>query len=91
MTSTYAESSQNANIKIQWSRDDISMKIIDFKNCKETLSQREFAKQAGVPRTTFQNWFNRMGKIDADPALVSFFESPAGVSFFIHLDSGPPF
>ncbi|SDU53069.1 DUF6399 domain-containing protein [Desulfobacula phenolica] len=81
MTSTYAESFQNANTKIQWPRDDISIKIIDFKNRKKTLSQREFAKQAGVPRTTFQNWYNRMDKIDADPALVSFFESPAGVNF----------
>jgi hypothetical protein len=81
MTPTYAESSQNANQKMNWSRDDVSMKVIDFKSRKEQLSQREFAKEAGIPRTTLQNWLNRMDKIDADPTLVSFFESPAGVNF----------
>ncbi len=81
MTSTYAESSHNANIKTKWPRDEVSMKIIDFKNCKEKLSQREFARDVGVPRTTLQNWLNRMDKIDEEPAIVAFFESPAGVKF----------
>ena len=82
MASTYAESSQNANnTKTKWSRDDVSTKIIDFKECKKALSQREFAKQAGVPRTTLQSWLTRMEGINADPALVSFFESPVGVNF----------
>lgn len=81
MTSTYAEFSQNAKTRTRWSRDDVSTKIIDFKECKKAFSQREFAKQAGVPRTTLQNWLARMDKIDADPVLVSFFESPVGVNF----------
>ena len=57
------------------------MKIIDFQSRKEKLSQRQFAKNTGVPRTTLQNWLNRMNRIDADPSTVSFFESPAGVEF----------
>ena len=81
MTSTYAESSQNTKLKTKWSRDDVSTKIIDFKECKKALTQREFARQSGVPRTTLQNWLTRMDKIDADPVLVSFFESPVGVNF----------
>jgi len=81
MTSTYAESSQNIKPKKKWSRDDVSTKIIDFKECKKALTQREFARQTGVPRTTLQNWLTRMDKIDADPVLVSFFESPVGVNF----------
>ncbi|WP_321494918.1 helix-turn-helix transcriptional regulator [uncultured Desulfobacter sp.] len=81
MTSTYAESFHNANIKTQWSRDEVSMKIIDFENRKGKLSQREFAMDVGVPRTTLQNWLNRMDKIDEAPAIVAFFESPAGVKF----------
>ncbi|NDY71997.1 hypothetical protein DO021_10775 [Desulfobacter hydrogenophilus] len=77
MTSTYAEYSQNAKAKKKWSRDEVSTKIIDFKECKKAFSQREFAKQAGVPRTTLQSWLTRM----EGPALVSFFESPVGVIF----------
>jgi len=88
MTSTYAESTQNANTRTKWSRDDVATKIIDFKSCKEILSQREFAKQAGVSRTTLQNWLTRMDKIDADPVLISFFESPVGVNFLHTLIQG---
>lgn len=81
MTITYSESSQKANLKKRWDRDDVSMKIIDFQTHKEKLSQREFAKDNGVPRTPLQNWLNRMNRIDADPSMVSFFESPVGVNF----------
>nr|WP_319392493.1 helix-turn-helix transcriptional regulator [uncultured Desulfobacter sp.] len=81
MTSAYAEYSQNAKPKTKWSRDDVSTKIIDFKECKKALTQREFARQTGVPRTTLQHWLTRMDKIDEDPLLVSFFESPVGVNF----------
>ena len=59
-------------------RDDGSMKIIDFQNCKEKLGQREFAKEGGVLRTTLQTWLNR---INVDPSMVTFLESPAGVKF----------
>jgi hypothetical protein len=81
MTTTYSESSQKVNLKNRWARDDVSIKVIDFQSRKEELSQREFAKETGVPRTTFQNWLNRMNRIDADPSMVVFFESPAGVKF----------
>ncbi len=67
--------------KNRWSRDDVSIKIIDFQTRKEKLSQREFAKETGVPRTTFQNWLDRMNRINAAPSMVAFFESPAGVHF----------
>ena len=69
---------------IRWARDDVSIKIIDFQSRKEKLSQRQFTKDTGVPRTTLQNWLNRLNRIDADPFTVSFFESPAGVEF-LHL------
>ena len=77
----YAIRSYYAKAKKKWPRDEVSTKIIDFKECKKAFSQREFAKQAGVPRTTLQSWLTRMEGIDADPALVSFFESPVGVNF----------
>lgn len=85
MTITYSENSKNANHKIKWSRDDVSQKIIDFESRKHKFSQREFAKETGVPRTTLQNWLNRKAQINADPELVDFLESPAGVRFLHNL------
>jgi len=84
MDSTYDDFSKNTNSKSQWSRDDVSNKVIAFTNRKEELSQRDFARQNGVPRTTLQHWLNRLDTIDADPALIIFLESPAGVDF-LHL------
>lgn len=55
VTITYYEAPQRANPKIKWSRDDISKKVIDFETRKLKFSQRKFAKNTGVPRTTFQN------------------------------------
>lgn len=84
MNSQYDDFPQNANGKIKWPRKDASAKVIDFINHKREISQREFARKNGVPRTTLQHWLNRINTIDADPAFIAFFESPAGVSF-LHL------
>jgi len=84
MNSKYDDFSQKANSKINWSRDDVSSKVIDFISHKEQLSQREFARKNNIPRTTLQHWLNRIDTIAADPALIAFLESPAGVNF-LHL------
>jgi len=47
----------------------------------EGASQRRFASEAGVARTTLQHWLGRRASLDASPAAVTFFESPDGVSF----------
>jgi hypothetical protein len=44
-------------------------------------SQRQFAAEAGIPRTTLQHWLGRREGVDASPAAVAFFESPEGVAF----------
>jgi hypothetical protein len=48
-------------------------------------SQRTFAQQAGVPRSTLQHWLKRKKELNADPALVAFFESPTGLAFLHRL------
>jgi Family of unknown function (DUF6399) len=48
-------------------------------------SQRAFAQTAGVPRSTLQHWLKRKHQIEADPALVAFFESPTGLAFLHRL------
>ena len=44
-------------------------------------SHRYLSEKIGVPRTTLQHWQERKNTIDADPEVVAFFESPAGVAF----------
>jgi len=44
-------------------------------------SQRQRAEALGIPRTTLQHWLERKDSIDADPALIEFFESPVGAAF----------
>jgi hypothetical protein len=48
---------------------------------RATPSQRAFAAQAGLPRSTVQYWRARPQRTAADPALVSFFESSVGLAF----------
>src|SRR4051812_14842753 len=48
-------------------------------------SQRAFAQTTGVPRSTLQHWLKRKRQIEADPALVAFFESPTGLAFLHRL------
>ena len=85
MGATYEELSEKANTKIQWDRDDVSSKIIDFTSRKKEISQRKFCEEQGIARTTFQVWLNRISNINADPAVISFFESPKGLEFLHQL------
>jgi len=84
MNSKYDDFFQKANSKSNWFRDDVSTTVIDFISYRDKFSQREFAKKNNVPRTTLQRWLNRINTIDADPDLIAFFESPAGINF-LHL------
>ena len=72
--------------KEHWSRAEIAEKMNDFKQgYQHTPSQRQLAKDLAIPRTTLQHWLKREESIDADPAIVTFFESPVGVVFLHRL------
>jgi Family of unknown function (DUF6399) len=66
-----------------WSRTQAAELVFQFEagHC----SQRAFAQQTGVPRSTLQHWLKRKHQIEADPALVAFFESPTGLAFLHRL------
>jgi hypothetical protein len=65
-----------------WSRKEVAENTVEFeKEYQRTLSQRQVAKGLEVPRSTLQYWLKRKSSIDADPEVVAFFESPAGVVF----------
>ncbi len=48
-------------------------------------SQRQVAEQLGVPRSTLQHWRQRQARLEAEPAVVRFFESPEGLMFLHRL------
>ncbi len=66
-----------------WDRRDSTQLLHDFEQerAEGGVSQRAFARERGVPRTTLQNWLERKATLDADAALVAFMESPVGLAF----------
>lgn len=72
---------------VYWKRDDVTKNVINFEDAKCRLwqSQRKWAKQNNVPRTTLQYWLKRKGAIDAPQSWIDFFESPDGLDFLHQL------
>jgi len=70
----------------QWKRSETVQHVTDFEvAAREATSQRAYAREHEVPRTTLQYWLERKGALDASPAMVAFFESPDGVAFLHRL------
>jgi uncharacterized membrane protein len=68
----------------QWSRKEIAEKLDEFEQGYASVpSQRQWAEELGIPRSTLQHWLQRKDGIDADPEVVAFFESSVG-SAFLH-------
>ncbi len=51
----------------------------------EVGRQRQVAEQLGVARSTLQHWQQRKARVEAEPAVVAFFESPEGLVFLQRL------
>jgi hypothetical protein len=66
--------------------------VIDFEVAStEATSQRDYARQHDVPRTTLQYWLARKQALDASPATVTFFESLDGIAFLHRLTAALQF
>jgi len=62
------------------SRSRITAEVVEFEAAAgQGTSQRQFAQERGLPRSTLQYWLSRKAGIDAEPELIAFFESPAGL------------
>jgi Family of unknown function (DUF6399) len=76
----------SASDRKQWSRKEIAEKLDEFAQGYASIpSQRQWADDLGIPRSTLQHWLARKDGIDADPELVAFFESSVGVAFLHRL------
>ena len=75
-----------ATKKKRWTREETATRLDEYEQGhRRTPSQRQLAEELGVPRATLQHWLNRKNRIDADPDVVAFLESPAGVAFLHRL------
>lgn len=70
-----------------WDRRDAAQLVFDFERerAQRGVSQRAFARERGVPRTTLQHWLERKATLDADAELADFLESPVGLAFLHRL------
>jgi len=55
------------------------------RRASEGLSQRQFARETSVPRTTLQYWLKAAGPQGVDSEVAAFFETPAGVVLLHHI------
>jgi lambda repressor-like predicted transcriptional regulator len=67
------------------SRPEILTVLAAYANDPDRVSQRQFARQHGVARTTLQHWLTRKAAIDASPAVIAFFESEDGLAWLHRL------
>ena len=83
-----ASNNESPNVAIgkdKWERADTVKLVSDFETRDQTISQRDFAKMADVPRSTLRHWLSRKNGIDTHPVLIEFFENPFGIAFLHRL------
>jgi len=65
-----------------WSRFDTAQVFSDFTDpFYSPISQRQYAEQHGIPRSTVGHWLRQEFPDHLDKEFVSFFRAPAGVAF----------
>jgi hypothetical protein len=70
----------------RWDRSRVTAEVVAFEAAAHrAISQRQFAQERSVPRSTLQYWLSRKASIDADPTVIAFFESPVGLAFLHRL------
>jgi hypothetical protein len=72
----------------KYTRTIVAEKLEELKRLQEACSEeseRKLIEIVGIPRSTLQHWQTRQENIDADPDVIAFFTSPAGVAFLHRL------
>ena len=87
--SPYSTAAQAPAPSCQRNRLEIVGKVLDFEQARSRhISQRQFAAEQQVPRTTLQGWLQCKQDLDAAPELIAFIESPVGLAFVHRLVHG---
>jgi peptide deformylase len=70
----------------RWDRPTSTTNVAAFQaELHQSFSQRQYAREHNIPRSTLQYWLSRKATIDADPTVVDFFESSVGLAFLHRL------
>ncbi len=71
----------------RYPRATASQLLEDFRDQQQRrgLSARQFAQQQQLPRSTLQAWLGRQRRLDLDPTVGQFFDSPVGLAFLHRL------
>lgn len=63
-------------------RMNMATTVVSFEKARaNATSQRHFAKEQGIPRSTLQGWIAKKESIAAHPEVIAFCDSPVGVKF----------
>jgi Family of unknown function (DUF6399) len=69
-----------------WSQMDTARAVADFSDPLEPpCSQRRYAEEHGIPRSTLGNWLRKDYPDHLDPAVVAFFRCPSGLAWLRRL------
>jgi Family of unknown function (DUF6399) len=69
----------------RWSHDQVAAAFDHFHDPNPPTSQRRYAQQEGIPRSTLGSWLRQPDPEGLDPDLVAFFRSACGVAFLRRL------
>lgn len=70
----------------RWTRSQAAEHFDEFRDpLRAAPSQRAFAQQEGLPRSTLQYWQARHERVAAEPVLATFFESALGLALLKRL------
>jgi hypothetical protein len=72
----------------KYTRTMIAEKLDELNRLQETCpeeSERKLSETINIPRSTWQYWQMRQANIEAEPEVVAFFTSPAGIAFLHRL------
>jgi hypothetical protein len=78
------DASGGSNEPFHWKRIDTATACEAF-TAANSFSQRQFAEQHNIPRSTLGYWLRRPAPEDVDPAVTAFLRSPSGEAFLRRL------
>src|SRR3954470_19293281 len=68
-----------------WEQIVAAAAVDHFHDPDHATSQRQYAQQHGIPRSTLGHWLRKPSPVGVDPEVVTFFRSSAGLRFLRRL------
>jgi hypothetical protein len=79
------ETTQPRTESFRWEQNFVATTFDQFNDPDRPSSQRQYAEQHGIPRSTLGYWLRQADPAGLDPDLVAFFRSRCGLAFLRRL------